>query len=56
MTQEAMEARRDYKRKYRAKNREKINQQQREWRARNPEKVREYQSRYWEKAAKASES
>lgn len=51
MTQEAIEARRDYKRKYRSENREKINDQQREWRANNSSKVREYQKRYWEKRA-----
>lgn len=49
MTQEAVEARREYKRQYRSENREKINAQQREWRANNPAKVREYQERYWEK-------
>ena len=51
MTQEAMEARRDYKRRYRSENREKINAKQREWRAKNPDKVRAYQNRYWEKQA-----
>ena len=51
MTIEAQEARRNYKRQYRIKNRDKINAQQREWRANNPDKVREYQSRYWEKLA-----
>ena len=51
MTADASEARRLYKRKYRQKNREKINKQQREWRARNPDKVREYQARYWKRKA-----
>lgn len=51
MTQEAIEARRDYKRKYRSENRERINAQQREWRANHPAKVQEYQKRYWEKRA-----
>lgn len=54
MTADASEARRIYKRKYRQRNREKINKQQREWRGRNPDKVREYQVRYWEKRAKNS--
>ena len=49
---QAQEARRDYKRQYRARNREKINTQQREWRVNNPERVKEYQKRYWEKKAK----
>lgn len=47
----AQEARRDYKRRYRARNREKINEQQRAWRAGNKDKVREYQRRYWERKA-----
>lgn len=55
MSAEASEARRLYKRKYRAKNREKINRQQREWRARNPDKVRGYNVRYWERAAQRTE-
>ena len=54
LTLQAQEARRDYKRQYRARNREKINRQQREWRANNPERVKEYQKRYWEKRAKIS--
>lgn len=54
LTLQAQEARRDYKRQYRARNREKVNRQQREWRAKNPERVKEYQKRYWEKRAKNS--
>ncbi len=48
---QAQEARRDYKRRYRAKNREKINRQQREWRANNGDKVRQYNRQYWEHRA-----
>ena len=51
---QAQEARREYKRRYRIQNREKINRQQRKWRADNPERVKEYQKRYWEKRAKNS--
>lgn len=51
LTLQAQEARRDYKRQYRAKNREKINRQQREWRADNGDKVRQYNKRYWERKA-----
>lgn len=51
LTLQAQEVRRDYKRKYRLKNREKINRQQRTWRANNPDKVKQYQRKYWEKAA-----
>lgn len=52
MTQEAIEARKDYKRRYRNENREKINAQQREWRANNPNKVRQYNEKYWKNVAK----
>lgn len=55
MTADASEARRIYKRKYRQRNKEKINKQQREWRGRNPDKVREYQVRYWERVAQRTE-
>lgn len=48
---QAQEARKDYKRRYRAKNREKINRQQREWRAGNGDKVRQYNRQYWERRA-----
>lgn len=48
---QAQEARRDYKRRYRAKNREKINRKQREWRADNGDKVRRYNRQYWERRA-----
>lgn len=51
LTIQAQEARRDYKRQYRLKNREKINRQQREWRAGNPDRVKQYQRKYWEKVA-----
>lgn len=51
MTMEARQARREYRKHYRDRNREKINRQQREWRAGNPEKVRQYEKRYWEKVA-----
>lgn len=51
MSVQAQEARRDYKRRYRIRNREKINDQQRAWRKNNPEKVREYQAQYWERKA-----
>lgn len=49
---QAQETRRDYKRRYRAKNRENINRQQREWRADNGDKVRQYNRQYWERRAK----
>lgn len=55
MTPEALEAKQNYDREYRKKNRQKINRQQREWRARNPDKVKEQKQRYWEKKAKLKE-
>ena len=49
MTIEAIKARRDYQRKYRKKNRERINSQRRKWQSENREKAREYNQRYWQK-------
>lgn len=51
LSAQAQEARRDYKRRYRIQNREKINCQQRMWRKKNPGKVKEYQAQYWERKA-----
>lgn len=51
MSARAQEVRRNYKRQYRIRNREKINSQQRMWRKRNPDKVKEYQAQYWERRA-----
>lgn len=51
MSARAQEVRRNYKRQYRIRNREKINSQQRMWRKRNPDKVKEYQAQYWERKA-----
>lgn len=49
MTEEAINARREYYRKYQQENRERLNAYQRQWRAKNADKVREYNKRYWEK-------
>lgn len=51
LSEQAQEARRNYKRRYRIQNREKINSQQRMWRKKNPDKVKEYQAQYWERKA-----
>lgn len=51
MSVQAQEARRDYKRQYRIRNRDKINRQQRKWRANNPDKVQQYKKGYWERKA-----
>lgn len=51
MTMEAQEMQREYKRKYRDRNRDRINAKQRTWNARNRDKLKEYQRKYWEKKA-----
>lgn len=51
MTTEAQEAKKNYKRQYRNRNRDRINAQQRIWNARNRDKLKEYQRKYWEKKA-----
>ena len=51
LSQEAREARRAYKRRWREKNRERIREYDREWRKKNQDKVREYEKRYWERKA-----
>lgn len=53
MTMEAQEARKNYWRQYRSRNREKINSQRRAWGSRNRDKVKEYQQKYWERKAAA---
>lgn len=51
MSAEAIEARREYGRRYRAENRERLNAYKRKWRRDNPEKVKAYQESAWERAA-----
>ena len=51
MTQEAAEARRNYQREYRHRNRDRINSRRKQWRAENRDKVREYNESYWERRA-----
>lgn len=53
MTQEAAEARRNYQREYRHRNRDRINSQRKRWREENRDKVREYNRNYWERRAGA---
>lgn len=49
------ELKRQYMRRWRAKNRDKVNDYNRDyirrWRRKNPDKVKEYQQRYWLKKA-----
>ncbi len=51
MTEQAINQRRAYQRRYRALNKERINKRQKEWRNANKDKVKEYNATYWEKVA-----
>lgn len=51
LTLQAQEARRNYKKQYRAENRERINAQQRKWRRENRDKVQQYNENYWQRVA-----
>ena len=51
MTEEAKKARREYYRKYRERNADKLNSYKRKWSAANPDKIAESQRRYWERKA-----
>lgn len=51
MSAEAVEARRNYQREYRRKNRDKINSQRKNWRAENQDKIQQYNREYWERVA-----
>lgn len=47
----AMAARREYNRKYRAKNAEKLKAYQKAWRAANRDRIELYNIKYWERKA-----
>lgn len=51
LTIQAQEARRNYQREYRRRNRDKINSQRKNWRAENRDKVQQYNREYWERKA-----
>lgn len=51
MTEDAKQARREYQKKYKRQNAERINAYNRAWRKANPEKTRQYNERYWNKKA-----
>lgn len=51
MTDEAKQARKEYKRNYNRLNAKRINAYQRNWRKANPEKVKAYNQNYWSKKA-----
>jgi hypothetical protein len=51
LSPKAKQARREYKRKWREKNREHVRRYNREWKRKHPERVKEHARRYWEKKA-----
>lgn len=51
MNEEAKAARKEYMKKYRSENREKINAAQRKWFKDNPDKAKAIAERYWAKRA-----
>lgn len=52
MTDTAKEAKAQYAKEYRLKNRDKLNQYRKQWAQDNPEKIKQYQETYWKKKAK----
>lgn len=52
MDKEIQDIKRDYYKKYRDKNKDKINDYQRNYRANNKDKVKQYNKTYWLKKAK----
>lgn len=48
----AKKARREYMKKWRKDNKEKVNSYQKEWRKNNKDKVVGYQEKFWQKKAK----
>lgn len=51
VSKEANNTRREYYRKYREKNAERLRAYKRAWNAENKDKLAEHQRRYWEKRA-----
>lgn len=54
LSEKARAARREYQRKWRAANPDRIRKYQQKWRAAHPEYVRECNERYWERKAAAA--
>ncbi|MBC9707242.1 MAG: hypothetical protein H9W81_20420 [Enterococcus sp.] len=48
-SKEAREARLEYLKAWRKKNKKRIKEYQKQWQGENPKKLKEYQKRYWEK-------
>ena len=51
MTNEAIEARKEYMREYRKKNKEKVKAYNKKWREEHPERMAAYSEKFWEKKA-----
>lgn len=49
LSEKALQAKREYNRRYKKENREKINEYQRQYRLDHKEKIKEYQEKYWNK-------
>lgn len=52
LLEHAKELQREYQRKWRTKNREKLRASHKAWRDANPEKIQQYRQNYWIKKAK----
>lgn len=52
LSQEALDKKREYQRRWREKNKDHINSYMKEWVKNNPDKVQQYQENYWERKAK----
>lgn len=55
MKEEAKKARAEYAKKYREKNKDRLNAYRRNWNKENPDKVKQYQETYWGKKANGGE-
>ena len=55
MTDAGKNARNEYYRKYREKNRDRVNQLHREWSRKHPERIKEYNDAHWDKIGKQNE-
>ena len=51
MTNEAEQLRREYYKKYREENKERIDNNHKSWRQKNKEKLKQYNENYWNKKA-----
>ena len=50
----AQQQKREYERRYREENRERLKEYQKQWRLNNPGKTEQYRDTYWEKKALAA--